>query len=104
MRIFCLLFAFYVTALTIMPCNDVHAGKVASNIPLTIGQAQDHHERDNDVCSPFCTCTCCSVSVTFVAHFNNVSITPPGHEITFAALTQNPQSSAGDHWQPPKIA
>ena len=50
--------ASYMFILTLFPCNDVHPGQLSA--PLTIEQAQDHHQEDADICSPFCICSCCS--------------------------------------------
>lgn len=83
-----------------MPCNDVHEG--AKGAVTTTAQAQDHHETDNDVCSPFCICSCCQGFVALTS-FPDVTIAPLSITTNFSFYSEKFFSSASASiWQPPK--
>jgi len=84
-----------------MPCNDVHDG--AKNQITTVNQAQDHHESDNDICSPFCICSCCQGFVALTS-FPDVAISSFAVSSNFSFYTEKFFSSAAASiWQPPKL-
>lgn len=102
MKVFCLLFAFYTLAISIAPCSDVH-GRTDEAV-TTLSQAQEHHDEHNDICSPFCSCSCCQ-SVTVMAFYT--------HELTTTTIAVNQpfifeedfhSSDCASIWQPPKIS
>jgi len=102
MRIFALILALYTIALTIVPCNDVHEGQ--HNTPMSIEAAQEHHEEDRDMCSPFCLCNCCQgfVIVTAIRHLESASFSSG---VDFTLINELVHSSfSASHWQPPKIS
>ncbi len=101
MKFFAFIFAFYILSISTMPCNDVHDG--AKSSISTVEQAQDHHESDNDICSPFCICSCCQ---GFVAMTSFADITPVTFTFTtgFAHYTEKFFSSSfAAIWQPPRL-
>src|SRR5436190_8939541 len=100
MKFLSFIIACYTLALSIAPCNDVHEGQ--TNVPLTIQAAQEHHQEDNDICSPFCICNCCQSSVV-ISGFNYSQIVPVFITKNFSLNSQHsPSLFASDHWQPPR--
>lgn len=59
------LLAFYVLALSCIPCQD-EAPLPASSIEAVATSTGDPHQEVIDLCSPFCICACCA-SVTIGA-------------------------------------
>ena len=97
------LLAVYMVALVFVPCADA-CDTHAHEIPFTAGTAQDHHEEDNNLCSPFCICSCCNSPVTFLmapAFLSVTFITSELLQIPATGFISNDYSSI---WQPPKIS
>jgi len=89
--------------LTVLPCADVHSEK--DTMPATMEQAADHHEHDNDLCTPFCVCTCCGTSVTNVFYTSIFSDIVPASSQDFPVYVSSFISEVYFNiWQPPKIS
>ncbi len=87
----------------LLPCNDT-CNSHQNNTPTSIQQAQDHHQEDNDICSPFCFCSCCATAMTtlYIPTFN-VALQSSKQEFT----TFYPQFFTEEYsfiWQPPKLS
>lgn len=84
-----------------MPCNDVHDG--VKEPVTTIAQAQDHHQSDNDACSPFCICSCCQgfAALTTAPETASLSVTISANFISYSEKFIS--SSCASIWQPPKL-
>ena len=64
------LFAFYLLALSLIPCGDGGGGIVEfalHQFGIEHQEHSDHQQHSNscgdDACSPFCICNCCSTTV-----------------------------------------
>lgn len=101
MRIFCLLFAFYTIGIAIAPCNDVygHAGTAA----ISLSEAQDHHEEDNDMCSPFCICACCQTIASVVSFYHFHLASPVALSVFSSHAEDFISAPFFAIWQPPKL-
>lgn len=107
MKIFTVIFSLYILCLSLMPCSDSFNDCV-SNVDLTETTQPHQHKSDhNDLCSPFCTCACCSISasVKFIPFtiklakvVTNSKINFPNQEFTFIS------NFYSNIWQPPKIS
>ena len=91
----------YLLTLLVLPCNDT-CGSDSHVQPITLEQAQDHHEEENNLCTPFCTCSCCATPV-LVGHLQELEL----NVAEFARHSDYSHSffSSYSHsiWQPPKI-
>jgi len=97
------LLATYMFALMLMPCNDT-CNSHQHDTPTTIQTAQDHHQEESDICSPFCFCSCCATSMT-VQHFPTYDFIPRLSVQDFSLLELAFISNAhASIWQPPKIS
>ena len=56
MRWFCAILALYVFALSVRPCADTMKDGHEQCVVQPEGDQHEHM----DMCSPFCTCTCCA--------------------------------------------
>jgi hypothetical protein len=90
-----------------MPCADMEVDNVLQ-ISTEFASNNDNHPHDNqtDLCSPFCSCNCCSVQV--LTHFpittidfhivcGVIKIALPSYK---SILSSN---FFGSIWQPPQI-
>ncbi|MEO8088212.1 MAG: DUF6660 family protein [Bacteroidota bacterium] len=100
-KIFAAVLAAYMLSLFLLPCtgncnSDEHGSSIAFQA------TQDHHEHENDNCSPFCLCDCCSTIIT-VVHSTQLNAFIPSVEKKFCILTQSFFSEYSDDcWQPPR--
>ncbi len=86
-----------------IPCADSCDIKTHQN-ESSIKSAQDHHEEHSDMCSPLCSCECCSTQITI---FKSTSITflPNSYQELYLIFKQPFVSSFHSAiWQPPKIS
>lgn len=106
-RIFTIIFSMYIMALSVMPCSDVH-GECNHNSELVNKAHDPDHPRDHDdMCSPFCACTCCNTLINI--NLMNVDLkfkSPQASELIQFSLADffyisNIYSKI---WQPPKIS
>ena len=103
MRLLYLLFAIYVFGLSLTTCTDgmYQDDCGVTGIHLHAQQADQH--TDDECCSPFCVCACCSgVVISKVA-----SLTTLTRIIDKQVLTPVTLSSSADPapiWQPPKLS
>ena len=90
-----------------MPCADMETGN-DSHLSTELASNNYSHSHDQmDLCSPFCTCNCCSVQV--LTHFpvNTIDF-PIGNQVIKIALPTYKSiftsNFFGSIWQPPQIA
>ncbi len=105
-RITSLFIAFLVLVLSCIPCRDVSA--MGNNIPVTtISQGQlAHHPNKGeigDLCSPFCTCSCCKV-MSEVSLLLQLELIKPVVSVEYnIAVAGEVISLSLSVWQPPKL-
>lgn len=98
----------YLLFLLTQPCQDVFASAnttvkaadeaVAVNLPLPT------EEKNVDACSPFCICSCCSISVGYYSPFllNPALMTEPPEGLVTSYKDPFLGSYHHSIWQPPK--
>lgn len=95
--------AFYVLALSCIPCqDDVTDGNAV--VTTTVSKAGDGHRQVVDLCSPLCICACCA-SVTVSTVVAILPESPVMQLIPSAGFSYLQTLSAGDRagiWQPPQ--
>ena len=97
------IFAIYMLLLTFLPCKD-NCDSYSHQAPVTTEQAQDHHQEENDFCSPFCVCSCYSIAIVLVP-FDSNQIENIDAGLKMASIDQPLISSFFQYiWQPPKIS
>jgi len=60
MKIFAIILSMAIFSMALVPCADGLVGQ--GHEIASVGDGHEHHEEDD--CTPFCSCDCCSVSVT----------------------------------------
>lgn len=99
------LLAFYVFALSCIPCQDeavpLPDGSVAA---ATVSDARDGHQEAIDLCSPFCICACCA-SVTIspaIAALPESAVSQLVPPTGFSYLQVLYAGDMAGIWQPPQ--
>jgi hypothetical protein len=107
MRWIAIVMSIYLMALSNMPCADMEVNSAMHKTAQFSSEDNHSHDKHNDLCSPFCTCNCCSAQVLsyqsvlsfeFPAAYNLISIPLPNYRSVFAS------NFYGSIWQPPQIA
>lgn len=105
MKYLALLFSFYLIALTLMPCGDVSDNAVDAKTSYTIHKDTRAMENCNqEVCTPFCSCSCCSVGKNFPVQTVSISVDPVVLVSYCFYAASAPSEQAVDVWQPPKLS
>ncbi|MBB3971266.1 DUF6660 family protein [Mucilaginibacter phyllosphaerae] len=103
MKYLAIVFSIYMTLLSLMPCQDKE--DIASNFIFSTSFHSSHSAKEHsgqEVCPPFCTCSCCSTARTLtskpltIVFFKIVESQYPDSKIS--ALQDQPLSV----WQPPQ--
>lgn len=60
MKIFAFTFSIYIFLLSVKSCGDACECIESQKICISENAGHDQDKHDNDACSPFCICACCS--------------------------------------------
>ena len=103
--------ALYVLCLSLWPCADDHVPLDGQKDQITltstgVPQSNDSHDH-SDHCSPLCTCSCCSATITLVPCYE-CGLIPALNPVvgSVAAFVYTPVRWAeplSAIWQPPKL-
>jgi len=105
-RIVLIVMAIYIAALSCIPCKDqVVPSSYISAITMIKAEMERQKPVDADLCTPFCTCTCCA-SVSLQKQIDFL----PGKRsfstfkvIGFAYLSRIHSGDLTSIWQPPRV-
>lgn len=91
-----------------MPCADLEVNSFAHSSEKFISNNENHsHDEENDLCSPFCICSCCgsqmasysqSIVIDFPIPSKDIKTLLPSYKSIFTS------NFYGSIWQPPQIA
>ncbi|WP_289658728.1 DUF6660 family protein [Flavobacterium panacagri] len=107
MKWIAIVMSIYLMALSNMPCADMEVNSAMHKTAQFASEDNHSHDKDNDLCSPFCACNCCGAQVLsyqtpvnfeFPAPYNLISIPLPTYQSVFIS------DFYGSIWQPPQIA
>ena len=107
MKWIAIILSIYLMALSNMPCADMEVNSAMHKTAQFSSENNHTHDKDNDLCSPFCACNCCgaqvlsyqtAVTFEFPAASSIISIPLPNYNSVFAS------NFYGSIWQPPQIA
>jgi hypothetical protein len=97
------LLATYLLILPLVPCGDKQeCNEASSKTQLSTSEHQEHEE-ENESCTPFCYCACCSTITT------DLRITLEPELVTWVSTFEFTHSSALQPlrsygvWQPPRL-
>lgn len=99
--------SIYLVALSCLPCADMEVNSLAHSSPEVVASHDNHsHDKENDLCPPFCACNCCGtqmlsyfpeITFEFRKDFTEITTQIPTYK---SLLTSN---FYGSIWQPPQI-
>ncbi|MBA8986866.1 DUF6660 family protein [Sphingobacterium cellulitidis] len=97
----------YVLVLTLIPCSD-HIGEIHTHDHNKVSH-QNHEKEDTngteDSCTPFCTCSCCGISLT-AASFHIFQLENPAESFNHTELQEKEYPLVTKYqeniWQPPQ--
>ncbi|RZJ91205.1 MAG: hypothetical protein EOO20_05805 [Chryseobacterium sp.] len=91
-----------------MPCADKEANSYAFKASRFAASDMDHsHDKQSDLCSPFCICNCCGVQVLSYASAMTFDFPLPAKMIKCPLPSYTSVFASnfyGSIWQPPQIA
>ena len=103
-KILAFFLALYVIALTFHPCVDSDRTCTGSAVIATENPAHDSGPDHKDLCSPFCTCSCCNVPAEITTTVVLPYIPIFHRTITFFFTPQLTTTFLPSVWDPPKTA
>lgn len=107
MKWIAIVMSIYLMALSNMPCADMEVNSAMHKTAQFSSEENHSHDKDNDLCSPFCACNCCGAQVLsyqiaasfeFPVASHLISIPSPSYNSVFIC------NFYGSIWQPPQIA
>ncbi len=103
MKLFNLIMALTVFFASVMPCADSAAAVHVSNrVEISAGH-NDSNPSDEDLCSPFCICTCCA-GFAFAPTSHLIECIKPLNSLnTLLYINANIASISLPIWQPPQL-
>lgn len=91
-----------------MPCADMEVNSFAhKKTELASSHDNNHsHDKQKDLCSPFCICNCCGSKITSFSEFIIIDFPIPSIGIKTQLPTYKSVFASnffGSIWQPPQI-
>ena len=90
-----------------MPCADMEVNSLAHNKTEFSSNHDNHsHDKEKDLCSPFCICNCCGSQITSFSEFVIIDFPIPSKGIKTLLPTYTSVFASnffGSIWQPPQI-
>ncbi|HTI93711.1 MAG TPA: DUF6660 family protein [Puia sp.] len=105
MRIFALIFSFYILSLSVVPCCVFCGGDDGVGSAITAKDSKDRRGDEDGCknCSPFTLCGHC-VGFTVTARFAKVERVVFGHRVDWRETTPSYFFSySASCWQPPRV-
>jgi hypothetical protein len=113
MKLNSIFLGFYFLLIAFVPCSDGNGGIVEYmnhlfNIENVDFVAHDHHDKscEDDHCSPFCICSCCSMALEVPAEEGFSLNMPLGNDFDRpeSIILFTFSSFATSIWEPPRFA
>jgi hypothetical protein len=105
MKLFTLIFSFYMLGLSFMPCSDVDECNNNIETIASIDVGYEKHSHDKEGCTPFCVCSCCATSVFFTPLVQFKIEKKPFHNTVYPLYKISYSSCISfSIWQPPKLS
>ena len=101
-RVVSLFLSIYIILLTLAPCVDNDNDLIQTGQVTVLNHHSPSHDLQHDGCSPFCTCTCCSISSEVQGAFMEIKDQTLPRFIPFNFTYTFLSSYRFSIWEPPK--
>ena len=99
------LLAFFMVYLSCLPCGDSVECNSKAQTKISAATSHQDHQHNNEVCTPFCTCTCCAASAFYSANSKTDAVKSVFSSEKYPLFNIAFHTESYDNiWQPPKIA
>ncbi|MFV8326607.1 DUF6660 family protein [Flavobacterium sp. ZS1P14] len=99
--------SIYIVALSCLPCADLEVDSSARSSAQFIVNNDNHsHDKENDLCPPFCICSCCGTQVLIYFPEIILNLDAAATIIKIPLPTYKSiliSNFFGSIWQPPQI-
>jgi hypothetical protein len=99
--------SIYLIALSCLPCADMEVNSPAHALTALSSSNEKHsHDKENDLCPPFCVCNCCGAQLLSYIPVISFGFNIVSTIITISLPTYKSILSSnfyGSIWQPPQI-
>ena len=108
MKIINIILSLYLVVLSCLPCADMKLNSLADSSIKVISNHENHsHDKENDLCPPFCVCNCCGTQIfnfsqEFSFEFRKIPTEIPTQIPSYKSILIS--NFYGSIWQPPQIA
>jgi hypothetical protein len=85
-----------------MPCGDKDDCNEANHSELTT--QKEHHEHQDEACTPFCVCSCCTTHILHANENNTTTILTEIASVYTQQLGVKLPTTVTPIWQPPKLS
>jgi hypothetical protein len=88
-----------------LPCGDSIDCNLKTQAKIAASNNHQQHNHEKESCTPFCTCSCCSATVSFTPFTKSAIDKVAFHSVKYP--TYNVAFTAEAHysiWQPPQIS
>lgn len=109
MKLLNYILSIYLVALSCLPCADMEVNSAAHKvveISANHDEKSHNHDKENDLCSPFCSCNCCGSQIVSYFKMLNYNFAVVSKTITTQLPSYTSQFASnfyGSIWQPPQI-
>ncbi len=104
MKVFAVLFCFYITYLLTLPCVDGSRHSMHNQVNDTPLSQESQDNTRHDDCSPFCFCSCCSIPILLAGFHFECKPVIVTQSLVFFEYQFLITSFISPIWQPPKLS
>jgi len=101
-----IILAIYIAALSVYPCSDPYTCKdeLQKGEQMVSVSDHEHSDQEQDVCTPFCICSCCAAHIR-LSIVSNIDFDGVIHNTkeTIPYIERQVLADNNHIWQPPKI-
>jgi hypothetical protein len=104
MKFFAFIMAFLMLALPVLPCADNdEAHDDRAKTAIVKQNDQQREQEHNDICSPFCHCTCCAGFSIYHIFTASTSLVLSNRKAYTSYLPDDLIGNSSAIWQPPQL-
>ncbi len=103
MKFIAFLLSIYILGLSFVTCNDDAEDMSSDTIVASISKGDHQNSGELDLCSPFCYCQCCQVSIDTMTYFSYKLLTQDFFAKVYAYQDGTLQNVTASLLQPPQV-